>query len=255
MIKNIKSGTPRARRCSLELWVVPVRGAMLGSTLDISSPPSGPGRARTNPLQRARAPSRTRRRSAARRARRCRVSSSHATVEDLERFQVRVEIQGVVSTLASYAGDAHAPEGCSEVADEEGVDPDHAGAYPAPDTVGAAQRARVHDAGEAVGRGVGEGDRLVLVGEGLEGQNRAEDLVLYHLGVVGGRLYEGWLVEQRPGVRAASAAYYLLPVLAGAIDEALHAREVVRVDQGRYRRLVLARISEYVLVDRGVETL
>src|SRR5215204_1821816 len=264
MIKNIKSSTPRARRCSLELSVVPVRVAMLGSTLDISSPPSGPGRARTNPLQRARAPARTRRRSAARRARRCREpplaepflrASSHATVEDLERLQVRVEIQGVVSALASYAGDAYAPEGRRQVADQEGVDPDHTGAYAAPDAVGAAHRACVHDAGEAVGRGVGEGDRLVLVGEGLERQDRAEDLVLHHLGVVGGRLYEGWLVEQRPGVRAASAVYYLLPVLAGAIDEALHAREVVRVDQGRYRRLVLARISEYVLVDRGVETL
>src|SRR5215204_5195788 len=169
IIKNIRSGTPRARRCSLELSVVPVRGAMLGSTLDISSPPSGPGRARTNPLQRARAPSRTRRRSAARRALRCRVSSSHAAVEDLERLQVRVEIQGVVSALASYAGDTHAPEGRRQVADEEGVYPDHAGAYSASDAVGAAHRTRVHDAGEAVGRGVGQGDRLVLVGEGLEG--------------------------------------------------------------------------------------
>src|SRR5215211_408071 len=178
MIKNIKSGTPRARRCSLELSVVAGRGTKIGSTLDISSPPSGPGGARTNPLQRARAPARTRRRSAARRARRCREpplaelflrASSHTTVEDLERLQVRVEIQGVVSALASYAGDAYAPEGRCQVADEEGVDPDHAGAYSAPDAVGAAHRARVHDAGEAVGRGGGEGEGLVLVGEGLEG--------------------------------------------------------------------------------------
>src|SRR5215203_6981726 len=169
MIKNIRSGTPRARRCSFALSVPPAGGVTVDSALDISTPPSGPGRARTNPLQRARAPSRTRRRSAARRALRCRVSSSHAAVEDLERLQVRVEIQGVVSALASYAGDTHAPKGCSEVADEEGVDPDHAGAYSAPDAVRAAHRARVHDAGEAVGRGVGEGEGLVLVGEGLEG--------------------------------------------------------------------------------------
>src|ERR687897_1754045 len=255
MIKNIRSGTPRARRCSLELSVVPGRGAMLGSALDISSSPSGPGRARPNPSPRARAPARTRRRSAARRARRCPVSSSHATVEDLERLQVRIEVQGVVSALASYAGDTHAPEGRRQVADEERVDPDHAGAYAAPDAVGAAHRARVHDAGEAVRRGVGEGDRIFLVGEGLESQNGAEDLVLHDLGVVGGRLYEGWLVEQRPGIRAASAAHYLLSALAGPIDEALHTSEVVGVDQGRDRRLVLAGISEYVPVDRVMETL
>src|SRR5918993_691025 len=51
MMKNIRSGTPRARRCSLELSVDPGRGVMLGSAVDISSPPSGPGRARTNPYK------------------------------------------------------------------------------------------------------------------------------------------------------------------------------------------------------------
>src|SRR5215210_409811 len=255
MIKNIKSGTPRARRCSLELSVVPVRGAIVGSAPDISSPPSGPGRARTNPLQRARAPARTRRPSAARRALRCRRSlppvaqilrprySSHAALEDLEGLQVGVEIQGVVPALSSYAGDTHAPERRSEVADEEGVDPDHAGAHPTPDAVRAAHRPRVHDAREAVGRGVGEVYRFFLAREGLEGEDWAEDLVLHHFGVVGGGLYKGWLVEERSRLRAAPAAHYLLSALAGALDEALDALQVVGVDQGRDRCIVLTRVA------------
>src|SRR5829696_10076191 len=141
MIKNIRSGTPRARRWSLELSVVPGRGAMLGSALDISSPPSGPGRARTNPLPRAQAPARTRRPGVARRACRRRTSSSHAALQDLEGLQVGVEVQGVVPALAPDAGDAHPAERRREVSHQEGVDPDHAGANSPPDTVSPAHGA------------------------------------------------------------------------------------------------------------------
>src|SRR5215218_5653552 len=152
MIKNIRSGTPRARRCSFALSVPPAGGVTVDSALDISTPPSGPGRARTNPLQRARAPARTRRPSAARRARRCRGprSSSHAALEDLEGFEVGIEVQGVVAALASDPRDAHPPKRCREVANEEGIDPDYAGAHSPPDAVGASHGARVHDARESV---------------------------------------------------------------------------------------------------------
>ena len=100
--------------------------------------------------------------------------------------------------------------------------------------------------------------RLGLVGEGLEGQHRAEDLSLDDLGVVRGGLDQGRLVEESAepaDLGAAPAADDPVAALAGALDEALDAGEVVGVDQRRDRRLRVARIAEHVAVDRSVEAL
>ena len=79
------------------------------------------------------------------------------------------------------------PNGRRQVADEERVDPDHAGADRAADALGPLGRARVDDPREAVRGRVGERDALVLVGEGLERQHGAEDLALHDLALVRAR--------------------------------------------------------------------
>src|SRR5436190_19848823 len=58
-----------------------------------------------------------------------------------------------------------------------GVDPDRAGTDRAADAPSPVEALRPHPRGEAVIRGVREGDRLLLVLERLNGQHRTEDLV------------------------------------------------------------------------------
>ena len=97
--------------------------------------------------------------------------SRRRAVGDLQRFQVGVEVQREVAALAPDPGDADPAEGRRQVAHEERVDPDHAGADRAADALGPFGGARVDDPGEPVGRRVRERDALVLVGEGLEREN------------------------------------------------------------------------------------
>ena len=123
---------------------------------------------------------------------------------DLQGLQLGVEVERVVAALAADAADPHAAERRGQVADEEGVDPDRPGADRAADPLGALGRAGADDRREPVGRRVGELDRLVLGGEGLPGEDRAEDLALDDLGVVGRGLDQRRLVpEARRGGRPA----------------------------------------------------
>ena len=110
--------------------------------------------------------------------------------------------------------------------------------------------------GEPVLGRVGEPDRLLLVGEGLQGEHRAEDLALDDLGVVGRRLDQRRLVpEARRGVVRAAAADDPVARGARALDEALDAREVVGVDERRDRRRGVARVAEHVRVRVAAEAL
>src|SRR3954470_7035726 len=60
------------------------------------------------------------------------------------------------------------------------VDPDRAHPQPARDPLALARVLRPDGAGQAVDAVVGDADGVVLVGEGLDGQHRAERLVLGH---------------------------------------------------------------------------
>src|SRR5207342_499530 len=73
--------------------------------------------------------------------------------------------------LAAFAAQArlfHAPEGRAQVALEPGVHPDDAGVYAGGEPVRAAQVGGEDRSGQAVAGGVGQGQRLFLVPEGLQ---------------------------------------------------------------------------------------
>ena len=63
-------------------------------------------------------------------------------VEHLQGLQIRVEVERVVASLAADARDADAAERRRQVADQEGVDPDRAGAHRAADALRRARRCR-----------------------------------------------------------------------------------------------------------------
>ena len=99
------------------------------------------------------------------------------------------------------------------------------------------------------------GDRLLLVGEGLERQHRPEHLALDDLGVVGARLDQRRLVEQRPPPARAAAADDRSPFArARSTNPSTRARWSGWMS-GEIGRPVVARIAQHVRVDVAVEAL
>jgi hypothetical protein len=98
---------------------------------------------------------------------------------------VDVDVLGLgvlqVALLAELAADPGllvAAKGVPGVEQVVVVDPDGAGAQALGDPDGPGRVAAPDGAGQAVGGVVGDGDRLVVVVEGDDGQDRAEDLLL-----------------------------------------------------------------------------
>lgn len=87
----------------------------------------------------------------------------------------------MVAALAADARVARAAERRLQVAHVEAVDPYGAGGDGSADPVGPGFGSCVDGGGEAVLGGVGFGDRLVVVLEGLKRQDRPEDLVVEDL--------------------------------------------------------------------------
>src|ERR1700749_2525555 len=85
--------------------------------------------------------------------------------------------------------------------------------------------------GEAVLDAVGPGDRLVLVGEALDGDDGAEDLVLDHLVVLGEAGDDGG-GEKEAAVADPLATGHHTGVVGGAGQEALDPGQLVRVVEG-----------------------
>src|SRR5262245_18926302 len=157
-------------------------------------------------------------------------------VQDLECLEVAVEVERVVAAFAADAGDAHSAERRREIADEKRIDPDGAAPDRASHPVGSAEGPCVDDAREAVVRRVRERDRFLFVREGLNRQYGAEHLALDDLRVVLRGLDHGRLVEEPAELGALAATDDTVAGGAGPLDEALHAGQVVRVDEGRDRR-------------------
>jgi hypothetical protein len=85
--------------------------------------------------------------------------------------------QNEIVQLAANAAALDAAEGRSQVADAEAVDPDETCAHALSDCGGMPGLAVAHAAQAVVGA-VGQLQRLLVVGKGLQRQHRAEDLVL-----------------------------------------------------------------------------
>ena len=121
---------------------------------------------------------------------------AHASRADLESLQIGVEVEGVVAPFASDPGEAASPKGRSEVADQEGIDPNRPGPDRPAHPVGAFGGPGVDDRGQPVPGRIGQGNALGLVGEGLIGEDRPENLALHDLGVVGLGGDDGGLVPE-----------------------------------------------------------
>src|ERR1700689_2182762 len=115
---------------------------------------------------------------------------------DLERLQIRIEIQRVVAALAADTADTGATKRCGEVAHQKTVDPDGARAQQRPHPFGARLVRGVEDRREPVGRGVGEFGGFRVIAETLDRQHWSEDLSLDDLGVIGPRLDQRRLVPE-----------------------------------------------------------
>src|SRR3984957_7253572 len=172
---------------------------------------------------------------------------------DLERLQIRIEIERVVAALAADAADAGAAEGCGEVAHQEAVDPDGAGAQQRPHPLGARLVRGVEDRREPVGRGVGEFGGLRLVAETLDRQHRTEDLSLDDLGVVGLGLDERRLVPEAVLGERLTPEDDSVAVSPCSLDEPVDTCQVIGVDQGRDRGLGLSTVTEHVAPRRDFE--
>src|SRR5215470_10455717 len=147
-------------------------------------------------------------------------------------LDVAVEVERVRAAFAADAGLAAAAERGAQVADEETVDPHRPGAQPRADPLGTVRVAGDHGRGQAEPGVVGHGDRLVLVTEGLHGQDGPEDLLGHDLRAGRHRREDGRLVEQAAEVAVGAAAEGGgRPGRQGTLDEAVHALEMRTADQ------------------------
>src|SRR5580765_1443256 len=97
---------------------------------------------------------------------------------DADILRLREELQRFEAPLPPHSALLHPAEGNTEVAKKPAVDPDRAGVEGGRHTMRALEVARPHRGGEAVARGVGERDRLVIAVERGDRDDRPEDLVL-----------------------------------------------------------------------------
>src|SRR3954452_10170066 len=166
-------------------------------------------------------------------------------------LDVAVEVEAPGAALAADAAAPVAAERRREVADEEAVHPDGAGVQPGADPLGALRAARDEGRREAVLGVVGHRDPLLLGAEGLEREDRAEDLAADDLAGRVDPLDNGReVVEAARGlvervVRLATEDHprALLP---GPLDEAVDALEVRRGEARADGRGLVARIARAV---------
>src|SRR4051812_14887847 len=126
------------------------------------------------------------------------------------------------------------------VVDPHGPEPQRVG-----DAQGAAHVARPHGRREAVRRPVAPGDRLVLVGELLDGDDRAEDLALDHL-VVLLEVGDDGRLEEEAGQVGLAAPGHDLRVRRRALEEALDALALAGRVQRPEVRVGRAHVAHHV---------
>src|SRR5680860_556515 len=165
-----------------------------------------------------------------------------------------MEVEGVVAALTSDPGDAHAAEGSRDVPHQERVDPHRPRPHRPANSLGTLLGAGEDDARQAVAGRVGQSHRLFLVGEGLEGEYRAEYLALHNLRVVGSGDDQGRFVPQSLGDRLASHPYVVTGG-SGPLYESMHLVPMVGMDHGSDGRGRIPAVSHDVGADMVVETL
>src|SRR4051795_1256920 len=126
------------------------------------------------------------------------------------------------------------------VVDPHGPEPQRVG-----DAQGAPDVARPHRRREAVRRAVAPGDRLVLVGELLDGDDRPEDLALDHL-VVLLEVGDDGRLEEEAGQVGLVAARHDLRVRRRALEEALDALALAGRVQRPEVRVGRAHVAHHV---------
>src|ERR1700691_822566 len=164
---------------------------------------------------------------------------------DLERLQIRIEIECVVAALSADTADTSATEGRGEVAHQKAVHPDGARAQQRPHPLGTRSVRGVEDRRETVGRGVGKFGGFSVVAETLDRQDRSEDLSLHDLRVIGLRLDQRRLVPEAVLGEGLTPEDDRVAVGLRALHEPVDAREVIGVDQGRDRGLRLSTVTEH----------
>ena len=135
----------------------------------------------------------------------------------------------------------------AQVADEEAVDPHRARAHPLADALGPRRVLGVDDPSQPVARAIGERHGLVFVREGLEGQHRAEHLVLHDLGLVAAGLDQGRLVPEPALLGDVPADQHPVSRRPRPLDEAFDTREVLGMDERRERGAGLLAVARDVL--------
>src|SRR5215217_6952877 len=162
----------------------------------------------------------------------------------LEPVQAEVlAVAGVLETAVGHLGDQG----------DVGVDPDAAEVEGAGHAHGAAVVTGPDAGGEAVLDAVGPGEGLVLVVEALDGDDRAEDLLLDHLVVLLQAVDHGGLVEEAAPVQPVAAGGDL-GVAGGPLQEALDPGQLARVVEGAVGGvLILGRAGDGALglLDQG----
>src|SRR3954453_16815664 len=124
---------------------------------------------------------------------------------DADILRFREEVERLEAAFASDAAFFHAAEGDAEVAEEPAVDPDGARVERCGDAMRSREVARPDGGGEAVARGVGEGDRVRFRIEGRDRDDGAEDLFLQDAAVASESGDDGRLDEVAGTVDAVSA--------------------------------------------------
>jgi hypothetical protein len=148
-------------------------------------------------------------------------------------LDVGVEVEAPGPALPAHARVAGAAEGGLQVPHEEAVDPDGPGDQATRHPLGPVRVAGVDDAGQSELAVVGHGHALVLVGEGLEGEDRPEHLVGHDLATRGGVGEKRRPVVEPTEVLVRAATDDRLEAgRLGPLDEAVHPLEVLTADLG-----------------------
>src|SRR5665809_21271 len=163
---------------------------------------------------------------------------------NVNRFDLAVELEAVMTTLAPYAGVLHPSERYAQVAYVLTVDPNHAGIDRLGDVVCLGEVAAPHVAGEPVAHVVRELDRLLGRGEPGCHQHGPEDLLLED---TGGPVHIGEQrrLEEVPVRQVARAlpTDHQSPFLHAGFDVAHDALVVLGMDQRSKLRRHVCRVA------------
>src|SRR3954447_24362598 len=176
---------------------------------------------------------------------------------DVQRDVLRLEVllQPLGPALAAVAGLLDAAERRPGVGDHALVEADHAGVELLDHAERAVDVLRVDVGDEAVLGVVGDGDRLVLVGEAADRCDRSEDLLAQELGVVRDVREHRRLVEVAGAVELVAADDDLRALADRVLDEARDLAALIVVDERADLHVGLGAAADLHLADLRAELL